>query len=532
MKKSTGFILFALISSSCVKIDAINIKDNQLQATANVDAKANITANTNASANLQSNLIYNYSAYPVSINLPEEISITEGSILDIGFDPKFDLKNIINWYSSNENILKILSPGKALGLLEGEANIILLHRDQKAQILKVKVKKSNTSTISSPSVVILPSHTPTSTPSSDIIYTIPSPTSYPTIAPTPYPTSTVTPSYIPSPISTPTPVPVIVTPTPIVPTPTITPTPFVPVTKPYYITAPLPNTKKLNLLNPNGGTFGLSLTAKSMKFSSDGKKIVYTDENGFINTMNYDGTEKIKFKNIGYFPQFTDNNSKILYFNDEGIFKISLDGINKELISKSGFGAVVKFSPDGKKLIYINDSSYYVMYIDGSEKTKLIPIFGLGFFHSCEWSDDSSKIVINNGENGGPLVDKVIYIFESNGTNIKKLSNTGFYPALSPDNKKIAYYTNEGLFIINTDGTEKVQLTNEPNSLLGLKIDWSSDSSKIAYQIYSSIDGRATGNNYFINVFDFETMSSKNISSNSFLIEWNDALDKIIVYAR
>lgn len=141
-----------------------------------------------------------------------------------------------------------------------------------------------------------------------------------------------------------------------------------------------------------------------------------------------------------------------------------------------------------------------------------------------EWSDDSTKIVLSKGF----LTNKAeesIDILDANGNILKTFPNTGFYPRrLSPDNKKIAYYTYKGLFIIDTETNEITKLASEESGLLGLKIDWSKDGKKIFYQSYLTL-----GNNNYINVFDLETMTYKNIFQGGFLVEYNDSLDKIVL---
>jgi Tol biopolymer transport system component len=51
-------------------------------------------------------------------------------------------------------------------------------------------------------------------------------------------------------------------------------------------------------------------------------------------------------------------------------------------------------------------------------------------------------------------------------------------PAWSPDGTKLAYVSFPGIWVVNADGTGKVQLTDHPRDEMP---DWSPDGSKIAF---------------------------------------------------
>lgn len=65
-------------------------------------------------------------------------------------------------------------------------------------------------------------------------------------------------------------------------------------------------------------------------------------------------------------------------------------------------------------------------------------------------------------------------------------------------------------------------LAKEVSGMLGVKIDWSNDGKKIYYQSYASM-----GDNKYINFYDLETMTYKNVLI-GYLHDYNDILDTII----
>lgn len=524
MKKNLVLLCLPVIFYSCIKVDSITVKDNSLQATVDVDAKANLTANTNATANINTNLqtsfIDNTSAFPV-INMPNEIEIDKNSIIDINFDSRIDLKNLLSWYSTNDNIIKIISSGKVQAIGEGQANLIVLYKDRTAKIMKIKVKE-NQNIQSNPTIIPSPIYTTVSTPYPTPIYTyIPTPSPIQTIyiTPTPYsvPTNNLYITPIPTPIYTPTPTPII-TPSPI---PTITPTPSpVPSQLPnIYPTYP----KSYSFINYNNKLTGIKLNARNINVSPNGKKIVYSDKDAVIYIKDYETKEETKLINTGHYPIFI-NDEKIIYIDDNGIFKINIDGSQQEKVFELGFGSFFGFSPDGTKFMYRKDyeTEIYLMDIATKQSIKINVVDNYNFFSSFEWSYDSTKIVGTKGIINKNRAEEAILLYDSKGNLLDSFYNTGLYPRLSPDNKKIAYYNQNGLFMIDVETKQITQLAKETSGLLGLKIDWSSDSKKIYYQSYASM-----GDNKYINLYDLETMSYKNILI-GYLSDYNDILDRVI----
>lgn len=92
-----------------------------------------------------------------------------------------------------------------------------------------------------------------------------------------------------------------------------------------------------------------------------------------------------------------------------------------------------------------------------------------------------------------PTAASEIYMMNGDGTDPQRLTeNTdgdGF-PALSPDGKKIVFDSNRnpppGLFVMNADGTEQVQLAR------GSSATWSPDSRTVAYHASASGTGLPT----------------------------------------
>ena len=84
-----------------------------------------------------------------------------------------------------------------------------------------------------------------------------------------------------------------------------------------------------------------------------------------------------------------------------------------------------------------------------------------------------------------------IYTINANGTNLQNITNSNnsnnWGAVLSPNGQKIVYYAivlgNVQIFVINSDGTNKTQLTNFTGSFSILSGDpsWSPDGNYIAF---------------------------------------------------
>lgn len=125
------------------------------------------------------------------------------------------------------------------------------------------------------------------------------------------------------------------------------------------------------------------------------------------------------------------------------IFIADFDGSNPEQITKAkGYDAEASFSPDGSKIVFASNRDGYNRKLDDKEQKQLE--FDPSYF--CE-----------------------LYIMDSDGSNIKKLTNEPGYdggPFFSPDGKKVIWrrFTPDGhqadVFTMNIDGTDLRQITS------------------------------------------------------------------------
>ena len=299
----------------------------------------------------------------------------------------------------------------------------------------------------------------------------------------------------------------------------------------YTVNIDDPDPVLKNLTNNDLPGFNYIIDAK-------GNKIVYADYKHYY-SMNIDGSNKILLQNlptddVGWITLSPDG-SKLLYTLEVSetwyLYITDTEGsaTPTKLDEHTGYLEWLQWSPDGKKIIYGKRcdltyyTSYYIINPDGSGKKQIsFPEFSDAVYN-VRFSPDGSKIMfqtkILTGEWNYSYVlckapvdistytivfsatvsytfldwksNKVLlekernwetnefYVMDSDGSNFRFVDEGGEYAKLSPDGTKIAYtgsrYT--GLYVINTDGTGKVKISDKEI----LQFVWTEDSKKIVY---------------------------------------------------
>ncbi len=213
-------------------------------------------------------------------------------------------------------------------------------------------------------------------------------------------------------------------------------------------------------------------------FNFTNGKFVFRCE-GDLCTMNADGSNaSILFSGSVYQPSwspsgqfvvFTDQNSNSLKILDTSTNAV-IDVANG--LSPSG----AKFSPDNLKITFIdNADNLYTINRDG---TNLQTLTGGVFLRDPRWSPDGTKIVFSMNPSAGSNPD--VFIINSDGTSLINLTNTQFYydqhPTWSPDGTKILFSESNVIERLRT-----ITPTGAPIQYLGsgTNPNWSPDGTKI-----------------------------------------------------
>lgn len=266
------------------------------------------------------------------------------------------------------------------------------------------------------------------------------------------------------------------------------------------------------------------------KWSPDGKKISFletydkerpcgVDDTGDIYLLNLETGIKKQLTFFSNFDRYSPSGSVRNYEWSPNGGKISFTIASLFFIYNLETGNLIKvtddfdwdtspvWSPDSSRLAYLKSSKIYLVNADGSNSKELY-----GSIYSNDkisWSPDGKKLLfsqIHDGSILGVFYNLSIKTVDINGANqqeilvIRNIESSGNirYLNWSPDGKKIIfskYITNNenfssdvpydeknGIYIMNSDGTEKKLLSEDKP----FNINWSPDSSKIVYSFNPS----------------------------------------------
>lgn len=194
--------------------------------------------------------------------------------------------------------------------------------------------------------------------------------------------------------------------------------------------------------------------------------------------------------NISFAANLSSDASKIVYGSaDTAYQQIFLYNLtNNETIKITDdnlFHDSPVISPDGKSVLFLTkidwmNHLYSKNIVNGEVKVLTNKL------NSCDpiYSADGSKIAcwINNGGDSVGIV-----LMDDDGNN-PELIRRGFYPEFSPNSKKILYQNpipphDEGLYIMNVDGTENKFLSSIP---FQEKPRFSPDGSRIVFSMFTT----------------------------------------------
>ena len=196
-------------------------------------------------------------------------------------------------------------------------------------------------------------------------------------------------------------------------------------------------------------------------------------------------------------PTWSPDGKKIAFVSDRNnnqnqIWVIDADGKNLTRLTDGLHDDKPDWSPDGTTIAYHSQRKrtgeftfgvplyeLYLMDSDGSDQRQLM---GEDSIQPC-WSPGGTRIVFMYSRNLDELYQ--LHVIDADGTNMRKLThNIGetYFPAWSPDGNSIAYEHNFQLWIMDSNGENKRQLTKRNNRhVIDSHPTWSPDSKHIVF---------------------------------------------------
>ncbi|WP_347925115.1 DUF5050 domain-containing protein [Pontimicrobium sp. SW4] len=201
---------------------------------------------------------------------------------------------------------------------------------------------------------------------------------------------------------------------------------------------------KIWLLNLKTNTYKQLTDSKNAEYfpswSPNSKEILFiSSRNGSSQIFKMDANGKsqqnLTDDNKAYATPSWGKDNKIYYsIKMNGAYQIARmnpDGTKKEVLTNSnGNKLMPQLSNDKTQLLYYGDASgnleIYVLNLKQNKTTQLTnhPLMDM----RARWSYDDKKIIFERGNKGS---NHHIYIMDSNGSNVKKLTNNGYNYAAS-----------------------------------------------------------------------------------------------------
>jgi Tol biopolymer transport system component len=212
-------------------------------------------------------------------------------------------------------------------------------------------------------------------------------------------------------------------------------------------------------------------------FPGKNGKIAYQDWFSLvIYTINPNGSSKTKVTEPCVYPSLPDyspTGQKITYTScegtlgkDLGISAINVGGGGKvqvtHLTHNNTDDEEPSYSPDGKKIVYTSwdghDTEIYTINSDGTGKFQLTNNRTID--QNPSYSPDGKKIVFAGAGRNFPYLprsyDEEIYTIDVDGKNRDRLTDNAtydYYPAYSPDGRRIAYSRGATVTVRSTRST-------------------------------------------------------------------------------
>ena len=277
-------------------------------------------------------------------------------------------------------------------------------------------------------------------------------------------------------------------------------------------------------LNPTQVPTKVSPTPANALNSTLTGQIVYSNENDIfvLNLADSQVRRLTDDPELDFDAAWSPDGSQIVFRShrdgDEEIYVMNADGSNQTNLSKNPGGGDWSpvWSPDGTRIAFFSEregkSGIWVMDTHGGNVIPVGTASGVNDYPT--WSPDSKRIAWNctmGKTHPNRRGDFEVCVSNADGSGLTQLTDTegdNKYPTWSPDGSQIAFVSNrngwptlpdyeplgydpeafgdEEIFIMNVDGTNQINLTNNPREDDSFPA-WSRDGQHLIYSRYGCL---------------------------------------------
>jgi dipeptidyl aminopeptidase/acylaminoacyl peptidase len=212
-------------------------------------------------------------------------------------------------------------------------------------------------------------------------------------------------------------------------------------------------------------------------WSPDGTRIAFHRDQAApdVWVMNADGSGQLKLTDdpaADLQPSWSPEGTRIVFLSnrdgDYEVFVMGADGTNEtQLTFNTANEAFASFSPDGSQILFNSnvDGDHEIYVVSATGGTPIPRTDHPANDYQAIGSTDGAKIAFGSDRD---TVFGAVYVMDANGANVTRLtfgSNTDDSPTWSPDGTALAWMRNENIWVMDSDGTDQLQLTTSGNDI-------------------------------------------------------------------
>ena len=177
------------------------------------------------------------------------------------------------------------------------------------------------------------------------------------------------------------------------------------------------------------------------------------------------------------------------YTNGEAVWAVTPRNFGFTQFTSSGNVSLPSLSPDGKTIIFTGGENgnrdIFFQRVGGANAINLTKDSPFSDDYQAAYAPDGERIAFRSdrGDGGG------LFVMGATGENVRKVADSGFYPAWSPDGSEIAFcrstFDDPTVVNLNSGAIEVLNLASGERRVIydkdGFQPSWSPDGGRIAF---------------------------------------------------